>query len=302
MTNHHSVIERRQGANDNVLSAAKRPLTIKDMVDVGRLQLAGSETARLDAEVLLTNVLDVDRAQLYGIFEDLVPPDKRRRYGELIGKRRRGVPVAYLTGHREFWSLDIYVDENTFIPRPETEHLVEATLDLMSNLRIEEVADLGTGSGAVALAIANEYPQCRVIATDICEKALAVAARNATHLGLTNITLRQGHWCGALNGAQLELIVSNPPYVASCDPCLREGDVSHEPTIALLGGEQGLDAIRTIVTQAGAHIRSGGWLLIEHASDQKKDVWELMRAHGLGSLKTCRDYGGHDRVTVGRRI
>ena len=258
-------------------------------------------SARLDAEVLLAHVLGTSRARLHGWPEDRVAVEQAHRYLQLIARRARGEPVAYLTGVREFWSLTLEVSPHTLIPRPETETLVEVALGFIDDNEAVSVADLGTGSAAVAAAIASERPACQVIAGDACPQALAVAARNVKRHALANVSLRQGHWCEVLEGRQCALIVCNPPYVASADPHLEQGDLRFEPRLALSAGHDGLDAIRCIVACAAAHLQPGGALVLEHGHDQGAAVRALLEKHGYRDVRTYRDLTGKDRVASGRR-
>ena len=262
----------------------------------------GLPSARLDAEVLLAHALDKARTRLRGWPEDPVSAGQAAHYRELIARRARGEPVAYLTGLREFWSLPLEVTPETLIPRPETELLVEIALSLTPADEPVTIADLGTGSGAVAAAIASERPACHVIATDACPRALAVAGRNLARLALDNVTLRQGNWCEALVGQRCALIVSNPPYVASADEHLTWGDVRFEPRLALSAGHDGLDAIRVIAESAAAHLLAGATLLVEHGHDQGPAVQDLFRRHGYQEVRSYKDLGGNDRVTAGVRL
>jgi release factor glutamine methyltransferase len=221
------------------------------------------------------------------------------RYRDLVARRAEGEPVAYLTGTREFWSLSLEVTRETLIPRPETEHLVEAALALIPDGEALTIADLGTGSGAVAAAIASERSTCRVIATDISAQALEVAARNMNRLGIGNVGLRQGDWCDALGGERFALIVSNPPYVASADSHLASGDVRFEPPLALRAGGDGLDAIRRIAACAAAHLLPGAALALEHGHDQGPAVQDLFHQHGYRNVRARKDLAGNERVVVG---
>lgn len=262
----------------------------------------GPSSARLDAEVLLAHALDKARTRLRGWPEDPVSASQAAHYRELIARRARGEPVAYLTGVREFWSLPLEVTPETLIPRPETELLVELALSLTPADEPLTIADLGTGSGAVAAAIASERPACQVIATDACPGALAVARRNLARLALDNVSLRQGNWCEALVGQRCALIVSNPPYVASADDHLTRGDVRFEPRLALSAGDDGLDAIRVIAESAAAHLLAGATLLVEHGHDQGPAVQHLFRRHGFQHVRSYKDLGGNDRVAAGVSI
>lgn len=256
-------------------------------------------SARLDAEVLLAHTLDKPRTHLRAWPEHPVDDDQSLRYRELIGRRADGEPVAYLIGTREFWSLSLEVTPDTLIPRPETELLVEVAISLLPAGERSAVADLGTGTGAVAAAIATERPACTVIATDASRRALAVAARNMARLGLDNVTLREGDWCDALAGERFALIVSNPPYVPREDPHLHRGDVRFEPPEALCAGDDGLDAIRVISATAAAHLLPGGALAVEHGHDQGPAVREIFARHGYRDVRGHQDLSGNDRVVAG---
>lgn len=269
----------------------------------------GQAGARLDAEVLLAHALGAPRARLHAWPDARVAPSRAARYRELVARRADGEPVAYLTGLREFWSLTLEVTQETLIPRPETERLVEVALELIPDAEPFRLADLGTGSGAVAAAIASERRQCRVVATDLCPRALAVAARNIERLGLDNVSLRQGDWCDALKdapgaapgdrGDRFALIVSNPPYVARRDPHLASGDVRFEPRVALSAGDDGLDAIRRIAESAGAYMLPGAALVLEHGHDQGPAARDILRRHGYRNVRGYRDLAGNDRVVAG---
>ncbi len=256
-------------------------------------------SAQLDAEVLLAHALDKPRTRLRGWPDDPVPASQAARYRELIARRADGEPVAYLTGLREFWSLSLEVTPETLIPRPETERLVEVALASLADGQSLLVADLGTGSGAVAAAIASERPACHVIATDVCPRALAVATRNMARLALGNVTLRHGSWCDALQGERYALIVTNPPYVASGDAHLTRGDIRFEPRLALSAGDDGLDAIREITESAAAHLLPGAALILEHGHDQGPAVRGLFRRHDYKKVRGYQDLAGNDRLVVG---
>jgi release factor glutamine methyltransferase len=222
-----------------------------------------TDTAGLDAELLLCRVLDCNRAYLHTWPERSLDESQEAGFRELVHRRAVGEPVAYLLGEAEFWSLPLAVTEHTLIPRPETELLVETALGLIPEDAQWTIVDLGTGSGAIALALASERPACRVHAVEASAEALAVARENAARLGLA-VQFHPGNWLEPLAGMRFELIVSNPPYVAADDPHLAQGDVRHEPRSALASGTDGLDDIRHIVAAAKPHLVAGGWLLIEH--------------------------------------
>jgi release factor glutamine methyltransferase len=265
---------------------------------LAKLDGAGSAT-RLDAEVLLAHALDAPRTRLHAWPDEPVSAARAAHFRTLVARRADGEPVAHLTGRREFWSLSLEVTADTLIPRPETERLVEVALSLVAGDRAAAVAELGTGSGAVAAAIASERPSWRVVATDLCPRALAVAARNMARLGLDNVALRSGDWLDALAGERFALIVANPPYVACDDPHLGRGDVRFEPALALRAGRDGLDAIRRIAASARAHLLPGAALALEHGYDQGPAVHALLRQHGYRELRGYRDLAGNDRVAVG---
>jgi len=271
--------------------------TIKQFLRQAGQQLAGSPSARLDAECLLMQVCTLSHSELITRGEQPLTQTQTRQLQKLLQRRRQGEPIAHLTGRREFWSLELAVSNATLIPRPETELLVERALARIPPAARWTIADLGTGSGAVALAIASERPRCRVIATDKSGEALAVAGRNARRLGLTRIAFRVGDWLSALDEHLVDVIVSNPPYVRGDDPCLQQGDVRFEPMSALAAGRDGLNAIRSILTEARAHLTPNGWLLLEHGYDQAPAVAGLMRQAGYEDIGCYADLAGHDRVS-----
>lgn len=264
--------------------------------------LAQSGLARLDARLLLAHVLGVDRAWPVAHACDVLPDERFQAFARLAARRRAGEPVAYLTGEREFFALPLAVDARVLIPRPETEILVEAVLAALPADRAVDVLDLGTGSGAIALAIAHARPDARVIAVDASADALAVARRNADRLKLGNVHLLQSDWYDGLppEPARFDLIASNPPYVAAADPHLLEGDVRFEPASALRAGADGLDALRVVVRGAPARLVPRGTLVVEHGFDQAAAVRALMIDAGLVDVRTSVDLAGLERVTAGR--
>ncbi|MCG8277773.1 peptide chain release factor N(5)-glutamine methyltransferase [Stenotrophomonas sp. NLF4-10] len=264
----------------------------------GAARLPG-EDARFDAEQLLLHVLGVDRAWLFAHATDAVADDARQRFEQLLRHRAEGQPLAYLTGRRGFWTLDLQVNPATLIPRPETELLVEQALARLPADRLRRVADMGTGSGAVALSIASERPLATVIATDLLGPTLAVAVKNAQAHTLENVWFRRGHWYAALGNDRFDMIVSNPPYIAAGDPHLQQGDLRFEPPPALASGADGLDAIREIIAGAPAHLVRGGWLLLEHGRDQGEAIRALLEQAGFADVETVRDLEQRDRVTLG---
>ncbi|MGQ0658542.1 MAG: peptide chain release factor N(5)-glutamine methyltransferase [Chromatiales bacterium] len=275
--------------------------TVVALLAMGGRRLTGLETGRLDAELLLGHVLDCTRSALFSRSTEVVSRPRVAAFTKLLGKRAGGMPVAYLLGRREFWSLELRVTPDTLIPRPETELLVELALAAGRAEDDLRVVDLGTGGGAIALAIASERPRWTLFATDVSSEALAVALDNAGRLGLANVTFGQGDWCTPLAGECYDAVVSNPPYIAAGDPHLGKCDVRFEPTQALVGGACGLQALREIIHGAGAHLRPRGWLMLEHGATQAEAVREMMRAQRYGVIATHRDLAGLERVTVGRR-
>lgn len=254
-----------------------------------------------EADLLLAHALGRSRTWLFTHGEDEVDADAAERFEALVQRRAQGEPVAYLTGQRGFWRFDLQVGPATLIPRPETERLVELALERLPEDRALRVADLGTGSGAIALAIAVERPRAVVVATDASAGALEVARGNAARLELRNIEFRLGDWLAPLHGERFALIASNPPYIASGDPHLDEGDLRFEPASALASGPDGLDAIQVIAAHAPAHLEPGGWLLLEHGWDQGAAVRALLTSVGFVEVATELDLEGRDRVTMGRR-
>lgn len=276
------------------------PATIRILL-AQAVEVLATDSPRLDAELLLACCLDKNRSYLYA-WPDVIPPaDIQARFRDLVARRVAGEPVAYLLGQREFWSLPLAVTPATLIPRPETETLVALALARIPAGADALIADLGTGSGAIALAIARERPRCRIIATDISQDALAVAAANAQRLGLSNVQCLAGDWCSALPDQQFDLIVSNPPYIAEDDSHLTRGDVRFEPRHALASGPQGMDALQHIAGCARARLRPQGWLLLEHGYDQVHAVTRLLHELGYQEVSDYPDDAGLGRVIAGRQ-
>lgn len=262
------------------------------------LRSAGARVDMRDAELLLAHVLDKPRSWLFAHGDDILSPHAAERFDALIARCAAGEPVAYLVGRRGFWKFDLAVDAATLIPRPETELLVELALARLASDASLHIADLGTGSGAIALALAHERPHAQVIATDASGDALMVARANAQALGLANIEFRHGDWFVPLAGERFDLVASNPPYIADDDPHLQ--DLRFEPGSALASGADGLDAIRVIARDAPVHLVPGGWLLLEHGWEQGAAVRALLASAGFMQVSTERDLEGRDRVTLGR--
>ena len=259
-----------------------------------------SPTPRLDAEVLVMHVCGIGRSELITRGQSALTDDQWHRLHELSAKRKQGAPVAYLTGVREFWSMDLNVSPATLISRPETELLVEKALAHIPPEAEWTIADLGTGSGAIALALAKERPRCRIIATDISPAALEVARSNAAKFNLTHVEFREGSWFEPLTGVKLDMMVSNPPYVRANDPHLEQGDVRFEPVQALAAGPEGLDAIRQIALSAREHLNPAAWLLFEHGWDQAAAIGQLLHRLSYRNIVCYPDLGGRDRITACR--
>ncbi|MEN4753183.1 peptide chain release factor N(5)-glutamine methyltransferase [Pseudomonas sp. Ps21-P2] len=263
-------------------------------------ELPDSPTARLDAELLLAAALGKPRSFLHTWPERIVSTEAAHAFDGYLKRRRTGEPVAYILGLQGFWNIDLEVAPHTLIPRPETEMLVETALELLPGAIPHTLLDLGTGTGAIALSLAKDRPQWSVTAVDRVEEAVELAERNRQRLHLDNAKVFHSHWFSAVEGQRFDLILSNPPYIASNDPHLVEGDVRFEPSSALVSGADGLDDLRLIVSQAPVHLEAGGWLLLEHGYDQGAAVRELLLAHGFEEIKTRRDLGDHERITFGR--
>lgn len=274
--------------------------TVADALAHSAGRLPGDE-ARADAEILLAHALGKPRSWLYAHADDPFPDPAEKCFRDLIARRMRGEPVAYILGVQEFWSLPLMVTCDTLIPRPETELLVELALQRLANDAPLRVLDLGTGSGAIALAIAHERPRVSVAAIDRNPRALDVARKNAARLAPGRIRFLAGDWFSPVQGEMFDLIVSNPPYLAAGDVHLSQGDLSFEPELALVAGDDGLDCIRRIIEQARRFLAPSAWLLIEHGLTQGAQVRALMLDHGLAHASTFIDLEQRDRVTAGCR-
>ncbi|MDV7021223.1 peptide chain release factor N(5)-glutamine methyltransferase [Atlantibacter subterranea] len=262
-------------------------------------RLVDSESPRRDAEILLGLVTGKARTFILAFGETQLSEAQLAELDALLARRAAGEPVAYLTGVREFWSLPLMVSPATLIPRPDTECVVEQAL---ARLPAEpcRILDLGTGTGAIALALATERPDCRVVAVDKVPDAVDLAQRNATRLNITNIDIRQSDWFSAVQGDRFQLIVSNPPYIDSEDEHLRQGDVRFEPLSALVAPDAGLADIDYLIREARAFLEPGGWLVLEHGWQQGEAVRALFHQAGFLAVETGLDYGGNERLTMGQ--
>jgi release factor glutamine methyltransferase len=258
------------------------------------------DNPRLDAELLLARVMDRDRSYFYTWPEKALEPHQYQAFESLLQQRLDGVPLAYLLGRREFWSMDLEVTPDVLIPRADTEILVEHALEKIPADEPARVLDLGTGSGAIALAIARERPVARVTAVDRSKAALGVAEGNAQRLGFQNVQFLQSDWYQSLETSrQFDLIVSNPPYIRENDPHLERGDLPYEPRSALASGKDGMDDIRIILDELKQYLRPGGWLLVEHGYDQGELARELFKNAGLQEVTSIHDLQGLERVCAG---
>jgi release factor glutamine methyltransferase len=254
----------------------------------------------LDAELLLAHAFGTSRARLRSHPEELADVAKAKRYAQLIERRTAGEPLAYIIGRKDFWSLRLAVSPAVLVPRPETELLVERALALRPE-EFGRIADLGTGSGAIALALASERPGWQVAATDVSDEALAIARGNAQTLDLRHVQFLRGSWFGPLGGRTFDLILSNPPYIAQGDPALADPALQREPQIALTPGEDGMASLREIIEAAPDYLERDGWLLLEHGADQGAEVTRELVARGLRHVRSHRDLAGHERMTEAQR-
>jgi release factor glutamine methyltransferase len=262
-------------------------------------QLQESESPRRDAEILLGYVTGKARTFILAFGETKLTAAHQQELSVLLARRVKGEPVAHLVGEREFWSLPLRVSSVTLIPRPDTECLVEQALAKMPATPCS-VLDLGTGTGAIALAIASERPDCDIMALDLIPEAVELARDNASRLGITNVQVLQSNWFSALNTQRFAVIVSNPPYIDGEDPHLSQGDVRFEPRSALVADNHGFADLRTLIESSRDFLEPGGWLLLEHGWQQAAQTRELFTDAGYTEIQSCQDYGGNDRLTVGR--
>lgn len=257
-----------------------------------------TQSPRLDAEIMLMHVLQRTRAWLYAHHDYCLDDKEQQAFDALLQQRISGLPIAYLTGYKDFWSLRLDVNRHTLIPRPETELLVEVSLELLGNTANTRILELGTGSGAISIALAKERPNWTIDAIDLSSEALALATSNAHKHAIHSITFRQSHWFDALcPDQQYDAIVSNPPYISESDPHLSSGDIRFEPSLALISGSDGLDAIRHIVQKAAQFLKPKGWLLLEHGYNQAELVQALFQNYRLQHPFNRKDLNDKTRVS-----
>jgi release factor glutamine methyltransferase len=273
------------------------PVSISTALARAHARLAHGASPGLDAQLLLAHVLGMGRGALLARTEEPVAGAALAAYQQAIARRVAGEPVAYITGRREFWSLDLAVTPDVLVPRPETELVVERALALLGSVAVARIADLGTGSGAIALALASERPGWQCTATDRSPAALAVARGNARTLGLGNVRFLEGAWYAPLGDERFDLIASNPPYVAADDVVLRGAELRHEPLAALASGPGGLEDLEAVIAGAAAHLAVGGWLVLEHGAGQAEAVAARLVAHGFRHVRCHADLAGLPRVT-----
>lgn len=273
--------------------------TLAEALDWASRELAGIDAPQAESRRLLAHLLGITAGAVYARESQTLTEVQAREFAALIARRRAGEPFAYITGERAFWTLSLRVTPDVLVPRPETELLVERALLHGAGATRLKVADLGTGSGCIALALASEQPQWELTAVDLSAAALAVAQGNAQRLGVQNVDFVHGSWCTPLAGQRFDLIVSNPPYIGAQEQALRDPALRHEPQTALTPGADALQALRTIVQQAPQHLAAGGWLLLEHGATQAEAVRALLVAQGFAHVTSQRDLAGIERVTEG---
>lgn len=290
-------------------------LTIDHLLKRGKTQLSSSDSAKLDCEILLLKVLNdalskqpnnttpkhYTKTWLLTWPEKIITREQVQQFDHYLSLRSQGIPIAYITGTKDFWSFTLDVTADTLIPRPETELLVECALEKIIVTKEYTILDLGTGSGAIALAIASERNNAKVLATDCSLKALNIAQKNASRLKLNNISFCQSHWFKSIPDQEFDIIISNPPYIAEHDPHLEVNVSRYEPLTALLSADNGLADIREIIEHSQPYLKPGGWLLIEHGFQQGKAVQALFQTFKFCQIKTFADLNRLPRVTIAQR-
>lgn len=257
-----------------------------------------SSSPDLDSEILLMKALRVSRAYLYTYNEKVISEPKKKLLEELVNRRMNKEPIAYILGKKEFWSRDFYTNQHTLIPRPESEMLVELIIQDNSRKKISSILELGTGSGCISVSLAKELSHCQIVSTDICAKALEVANKNAQHYGVNNISFIKSDWFNELDNRKFDCIVSNPPYIRENDPYLNE--LTFEPSKALISGDDGLEAIEIISSNAAEYLSPGGKIFIEHGNDQEKEVQKIFELNNWRDIICLRDLGGLPRMTTAK--
>lgn len=265
---------------------------------------SSSDSARLDIELILCHLVQKNRTWLFTWPEKTLTSDQQQLFEEYVQRRKSGEPIAHILGQREFWSLPLAVNNSTLIPRPDTELLVEAVLDLFAQdapQQLRRCLDLGSGTGAIVLAVASEKPQWKLLGVDRSTDAVALAEQNRAALGFEHVEIKHSNWFESIPAQTFDVIVSNPPYINPQDPHLTQGDVRFEPLSALIADNKGLADIEWIIAQSGNYLTAQGWLLLEHGYDQGQAVRDLLSERGFMQIETRRDYGGNERVTLGRK-
>lgn len=275
-------------------------MSIADLLKLSLTLQSVSDSPRLDVEVLLCHVLDKPRSYLYTWPETLLSDEQEVMFEGLLQGRQRGEPIAHLVGSKEFWSLGLEVNAHTLIPRPETELLVETALELI-NKSDARVLDLGTGTGAIALALASERSGWEILAVDVVPEAVQLAEKNRRHLGFDNVSIRQSDWFEKISDQVFDLILANPPYIDQEDTHLQRGDVRFEPHTALVAHNQGFADLERIITDAQHYLAEGAWLMLEHGNQQAIQIRSLLSATDFVEVKTRTDLQGHERLSYGRR-
>ena len=276
-------------------------MQINDAIKYGTRRLISSNSKRIDSEILLCSILKCNRATLYTHAEKNLSELNKKKFEGLVNKRLKGYPIAYLTKQKEFWSHKLYIDETILIPRPETELLVEKTLELISIHSLNDILELGTGSGAIAIAIASEKPMLNIKATDIKTAALKIARHNTDSYKIKNIEFIKSDWFCNIKKYDYDLIVSNPPYISNNDPCLKNSGIKFEPTSALISGQDGLDDLKKIIQKSSYYLKNNGWLIVEHAYNQGVQVRKTFLENNF-TATTIRDYCELERITFGKLL
>ena len=276
-------------------------MQINDAIKYATRRLISSDSKRIDSEILLCSILKCNRATLYTHAEKNLSELNKKKFEGLVNKRLKGYPIAYLTKQKEFWSHKLYIDETILIPRPETELLVEKTLELISIHSLNNILELGTGSGAIAIAIASEKPMLNIKATDIKAAALKIARHNADSYEIKNIEFIKSDWFRNIKKYDYDLIVSNPPYIGNDDPCLKNSSIKFEPDSALISGQDGLDDLKKIIQKSSYYLKNNGWLIVEHAYNQGEQLRKIFLENNF-TAKTIRDYCELERITFGKLL